>query len=828
MAKTPASSTSGATPNGKTSGNAGKPSGPATSQKRETLVSLRKHVDEIAARLKQADELTQQSVGSLQNAFYVLEKRVSETNTVNKAALTRRVDQLSNHLTGLIADTRTAVAKDLKSVQNNPSEARLRSALEAAETRIANTEIAQAAALTKVNRHIADLARAIDSRLSHESTLRSDALTRITQNVQSLQDRTQRKIQDVEQSSADAIIRIGEQVMALSNDFRVRTDKNAQAISAKMSDIAVSTQREFEDYKSQFERRLESIEENQRNLDSYTDRTLSGMSTRIDNLEYGLTSMAPPPAATPQAPLEPLGSDAFSPAPTPAHATPPVDEPLILEIEKETPQLTLVTSPALSPSQLPHPKPVAPVEYVPEAATHAGAATISPYALDNVPAPAQPYVPPPQSEGSGPQLYVASDNPFTQEYSPNASDRAVADLIGAEDLPYSDPAYAENLAPDNMKRPGAFESLKAKSKTGPKVSARNLRVAGMALLVATVSYFALRGALNRPDQSLAGNQSSPSIIMENSDGGLAPLASIGSTDAPAASTAPAIGEYVDNQGLNPAGAQIVPETLEAAAKAGDAVAEFQLGLARLESGQTDEAITLIRAAANKGQPAAQYRLAKLYEAGEGVAADSQMARQLTERAATNGNRIAMHDIALYYAEGRGGVDVNIQQAAGWFEKAAQRGVVDSQYNLGVLYESGQGLPKNLTEAYVWYSIAAGQGDQFARKHIDVLKQQISASDLQRADNRAAEFKPLALDEPANGIFRNVSWAQPKTEKDAKANIEEAQLLLAQLGYDAGQADGSVGPKTNDAIIKFQRDNKLTQTGAVDAQLIHQLQRAAGA
>ena len=79
----------------------------------------------------------------------------------------------------------------------------------------------------------------------------------------------------------------------------------------------------------------------------------------------------------------------------------------------------------------------------------------------------------------------------------------------------------------------------------------------------------------------------------------------------------------------------------------------------------------------------------------------------------------MHDLALYYAEGRGGVEAELPTAAKWFEKAAERGVVDSQFNLGVLFESGQGLPKNLTDAYVWYAIAAQQGDQFALSLIHI-------------------------------------------------------------------------------------------------------------
>jgi len=223
-------------------------------------------------------------------------------------------------------------------------------------------------------------------------------------------------------------------------------------------------------------------------------------------------------------------------------------------------------------------------------------------------------------------------------------------------------------------------------------------------------------------------------------------------------------------------------------------------------------------------------LAKLYETGEGVEADQVMARQLTERAARAGNRIAMHDLALYFAEGRGDVDVDIGTAAQWFEKAAERGVVDSQFNLGVLFESGQGLPKNPVDAFVWYSIAANQGDQFAEDRVEVLRAQVSGADLAKAERRINSFRPSAIDEAANGIFPDIAWTVPHMQLDGAParHIREVQILLTELGYDAGGSDGMMGPKTRSAIIGFQRRSGLQETGQVDLELIQALQTASGA
>ena len=42
-------------------------------------------------------------------------------------------------------------------------------------------------------------------------------------------------------------------------------------------------------------------------------------------------------------------------------------------------------------------------------------------------------------------------------------------------------------------------------------------------------------------------------------------------------------------------------------------------------------------------------------------------------------------------------------AFGWYQKAADAGNSDAQQNLGMLYESGQGVMKNYKAAAQWYS-----------------------------------------------------------------------------------------------------------------------------
>ena len=49
-------------------------------------------------------------------------------------------------------------------------------------------------------------------------------------------------------------------------------------------------------------------------------------------------------------------------------------------------------------------------------------------------------------------------------------------------------------------------------------------------------------------------------------------------------------------------------------------------------------------------------------------------------------------------------------ARNWYEKAAAQGDAKAQYNLGVLYGNGQGVPKNNAKARAWWEKAAAQTD----------------------------------------------------------------------------------------------------------------------
>ena len=263
---------------------------------------------------------------------------------------------------------------------------------------------------------------------------------------------------------------------------------------------------------------------------------------------------------------------------------------------------------------------------------------------------------------------------------------------------------------------------------------------------------------------------------------------------------------------------IIPDsvTIEQAVSSGNPVAQFQMGLERLEAQDFAAAADLISQAAEKGLPAAQYRMAKLHERGIGVPRDFAEARTWTERAANGGNIKAMHDLAVFFADGEGGAQ-SYAAAAEWSKKAADFGVVDSQYNLALLYENGLGISPSQTEALYWYEIAAANGDASAPGNVTTLRDALPLDQAQQAQRRASTWVKATPNAAANGNFGAQDWTQA-----SRAQVQAVQEVLNGLGYEAGPADGLAGAGTRTAIRAFQADNGLPTSGTIEASLIETL------
>lgn len=67
-----------------------------------------------------------------------------------------------------------------------------------------------------------------------------------------------------------------------------------------------------------------------------------------------------------------------------------------------------------------------------------------------------------------------------------------------------------------------------------------------------------------------------------------------------------------------------------------------------------------------------------------------------------------------------------------------------------------------------------------------------------------------------------STASTASSAAGSGTIKAAQQSLAARGYNVGTVDGTWGPMTVDAVLRFQQRNGLAETGQLDAATLAKL------
>jgi localization factor PodJL len=242
----------------------------------------------------------------------------------------------------------------------------------------------------------------------------------------------------------------------------------------------------------------------------------------------------------------------------------------------------------------------------------------------------------------------------------------------------------------------------------------------------------------------------------------------------------------------------------------DLEAMYRDALAKVDAGDAT-GVQSLRTAANLGYAPAQRRLGKLYEdGGAGVQKDLAESRRWNQRAAANGDPRGMHNLALDYYQGSGG-PLSYSVAANLFQRAAELGLRDSQFNLARLLEAGIGVPQDLSGAYRWYLIAARGGDTQAQSRAEALKAKLSPEQETKARALAEGFQP----DPASAPAALAALLKGNTPKQ----LALAQRALAKLGYYKGPDDGAASQALGEAIQTYQRERGLAANGQLSPELL---------
>lgn len=212
-----------------------------------------------------------------------------------------------------------------------------------------------------------------------------------------------------------------------------------------------------------------------------------------------------------------------------------------------------------------------------------------------------------------------------------------------------------------------------------------------------------------------------------------------------------------------------------------------------------EAMACFQKAAEKGNAEAEFNIGMLYDCGDGVDEDSEIAADWYKKSAEKGYSEAQDILSLMYYLGTG-VEQNYEKAAAYAKKAlAQDEYYKSYLVLGSLYARGEALPRdhkkaveNLQKAadinfagklmandYLLYLYLEGDGTQDDEKAIETKAFKSDPDDAERAQ---AMFNIGKMYEEGEELDYDAEKAFKWYNKAANAGHPEAQLALGYYYY----------------------------------------------
>ena len=263
--------------------------------------------------------------------------------------------------------------------------------------------------------------------------------------------------------------------------------------------------------------------------------------------------------------------------------------------------------------------------------------------------------------------------------------------------------------------------------------------------------------------------------------------------------------------------------LKAQAIQGDAEAQYQVG-AQYYAGDNSkqdfaQAALWYRRAAQQGNADAQYSLGNMFLLGEGVDDDSSQAAYWYALAAeqghvsasanlenlnktippvavstdTNTDRLMLidnqenmvdmaasatgqseYETGLAYAFGDG-VPQNNRMAFNYFLKAAEKGYALAQYKAGVAYAYGEGVRQDYKSAADWYRKAAEQGHTIAQRNLATMY--LNGNGIQKDKVQALAWYQVVA---ANGNAMDVHRRDMLQNKLSELELSQSETLAGEI------------------------------------------------
>ena len=108
--------------------------------------------------------------------------------------------------------------------------------------------------------------------------------------------------------------------------------------------------------------------------------------------------------------------------------------------------------------------------------------------------------------------------------------------------------------------------------------------------------------------------------------------------------------------------------------------------------------------------------------------DYKMTFEEWELLAKQGIAEAQYNLGLMYSKGEG-VPSDDKEAVKWYRLSAEQRITGAQSNLGLMYEKGQGVEQDYVEAHKWFNIAGVNGNEIGRRNTDIVEKKMTPGQI---------------------------------------------------------------------------------------------------
>jgi TPR repeat protein len=176
------------------------------------------------------------------------------------------------------------------------------------------------------------------------------------------------------------------------------------------------------------------------------------------------------------------------------------------------------------------------------------------------------------------------------------------------------------------------------------------------------------------------------------------------------------------------------------------------GDAAVHGGHSQAGADLYLEGAELGHADAALKLGLLLEEGRVSDPRYRTAGHWFKRACELGSTVGCHNTGVAYEYGKDGMAMDYVEASNYYRRAAEKGYMQSQYNLGSMYSNNYLTPPDNVEGYMWMLLAEKAARACSKEpichwilkdqpgHRMNLKNRLSETQVEQAEALAASWK----------------------------------------------------------------------------------------